>query len=262
MIERHEGRIARFVGDGILVYFGYPLSHEDDAQRAVRSALDIVAAISALGVTLGRPLHVRVAVHTGLVVVGQLGGRANPDPMAISGETPNVAARLQALADPDKVVTSAATHRLIQGFFLCRCLGTHALKGFPAPIEVYEILESTGIETRFERAVASGLTPFVGREDEVSLLLECWEQSKALEGKVVMLRGEAGIGKSRLVRALIERTAGEPRWELSCRCSPYYQNSTLYPAIECLQRILRYDRNDDDAHQARKIGTTAGSVRL
>jgi TOMM system kinase/cyclase fusion protein len=245
VIERHEGRIARFVGDGILVYFGYPLSHEDDPKRAVRAALDIVAAISALGQSLGRALHVRVAVHTGLVVVGRLGGAANPDPLAVSGETPNVAARLQAFAEPDTVVTSAATYHLIQGFFLCRSLGTPALKGLSAPIEVYEILEPTGIETRFERAVASGLTPFVSREDEVGVLLERWEQAKALQGQVVMLRGEAGIGKSRLVRALVERTAGEPLWELSCRCSPYYQNSALYPAIDCLQRMLRYDRNDD-----------------
>jgi predicted ATPase/class 3 adenylate cyclase len=245
VIERHEGRIARFVGDGILVYFGYPLSHEDDAQRAVRSALDIVAAVSALGESLGKPLHVRVAVHTGLVVVGQLGGRANPDPMAISGETPNVAARLQTLAGPNMVVTSAATYRLIQGFFRCRSLGAPALRGVAAPIEAYEILEPTGIETRFERAVASGLTPFVSREDEVGLLLARWEQIKALQGQVVMLRGEAGIGKSRLVRALVERTAGEPLWELSCRCSPYYQNTALYPAIDGLQHMLQYDRNDD-----------------
>ena len=245
VIERHEGRIARFVGDGILVYFGYPLSHEDDPKRAVRAALDIVAAVSALGESLGKPLHVRVAVHTGLVVVGRLGGAANPDPLAISGETPNVAARLQAFAEPDTVVTSAATYHLIEGFFRCRSLGTPTLRGVSAPIEAYEILEPTGIETRFERAVASGLTPFVSRENEVGILLERWEQTKALQGGVVMLRGEAGIGKSRLVRALVERTTGEPLWELSCRCSPYYQNSALYPAIDCLQRMLRYDRNDD-----------------
>jgi len=245
VVERHEGRIARFIGDGILVYFGYPLSHEDDAQRAVRSALDIVAAISVLRGSLERPVHVRVAVHTGLVVVGQLGGDANPDPMAISGETPNVAARLQELASPDTVVTSAATYRLIEGFFLCRSLGTPALRGVASPIEVYEVLEPTGIVTRFEQAVASGLTPFVGREDEVSLLVERWEQIKARHGEVVMLRGEAGIGKSRLVRALVDRTTGEPLWELSCRCSPYYQNSALYPVIECLQGVLRYHRNDD-----------------
>jgi class 3 adenylate cyclase len=144
IVERHAGRIASFLGDGLLVYFGYPFSHEDDAQRAVRAGLEIAAALGSARERSGKPLQVRVAVHTGLVVVGQLGGETNPDPMAISGETPNIAARLQSVGEPGQVVVSAATYRLIQGFFVCRSLGTPALKGVAAPAEAFEVLEETG----------------------------------------------------------------------------------------------------------------------
>jgi len=245
VVERHAGRVAQFQGDGLLVYFGYPLSHEDDAQRAVRAGLEIVSAVASARERLGKPLQVRVAVHTGLAVVGQLGGETNPDPMAISGETPNIAARLQSIAAPGQVVISASTHRLILGFFVCRSLGTPALKGVVAPVEVFEVIEPTGIYTRFEMAVASGLTPFVSREKEVGQLLECWQEARDGKGQIVMVSGEAGIGKSRLVQVLKEHTADDPLWELGGRCSPYYQNSALYPAIEFLQRMLRFNRNDD-----------------
>jgi class 3 adenylate cyclase/predicted ATPase len=253
VVQRHAGRVAQFMGDGLLVYFGYPLSHEDDAQRAVRAGLEIVAAVASARERLRQPLQVRVAVHTGLAVVGQLGGEANPDPMAISGETPNIAARLQGVAEPGQVVISAATYRLIQGFFVCRSLGTPALKGVGAPIEVFEVVEPTGIHTRFEKAVTAGLTPFVSREQEVGQLLDLWQRARDGSGQVVMLSGEAGIGKSRLVRVLAERTAGEPALELTCRCSLYYQNSALYPVIEFLQRMLRFNRNDDPGTKLAKL---------
>jgi TOMM system kinase/cyclase fusion protein len=253
IIERHAGRVAQFMGDGLLVYFGYPLSHEDDAQRAVRAGLEIVAVVASARERLGRPLQVRVAVHTGLAVVGQLGGETNPDPMAISGETPNIAARLQSIAEPGQVVISAATYKLIQGFFVCRSLGTPALKGVGAPIEVFEIIEPTSIHTRFEKAIATGLTPFVSREQEVGQLLDLWRRARDGSGQVVLLSGEPGIGKSRLVRMLAERAAGEPALEFTCRCSPYYQNSALYPAIEFLQRMLRFNRNDDPGTKLAKL---------
>jgi class 3 adenylate cyclase len=253
VVERHAGRIAQFLGDGLLVYFGYPLAHEDDAQRAVRAGLEIVAAVSSAREGLRKLLQVRIAVHTGLVVVGQLGGETNPDPMAISGETPNIAARLQSIAEPGQVVVSAATYRLIEGFFRCRSLGTPALKGVGTPIEAFEVVEPTGIYTRFEHALTSGLTPFIGREEEVEELLDCWREAREGRGQIVMLSGEAGIGKSRLVQELIRRSAGESVWQLRCRCSPYYQDSALYPAIEFLQKMLGFSGGDNAQDKVAKL---------
>jgi class 3 adenylate cyclase/predicted ATPase len=245
IIDQYEGRIAQFQGDGLIVYFGYPFSHEDDAQRAVRAALGIVAAIPRVRERLAKPLYVRVAIHTGLVVVGQLGGRDNPDPMAIAGETPNIAARLQTIAAPDSVVISSTTHRLVEGFFHCQSLGAPALKGVASPIEAYSVREESGIQTRFEKAVVTGLTALVGREKELERLLREWEESTRGHGRVVMLSGEPGIGKSRLLRVLKERTGREWINEIKGRCSPYSRNSALYPAIDFLQNSLQFQRGDD-----------------
>ncbi|MBV8771699.1 MAG: AAA family ATPase, partial [Deltaproteobacteria bacterium] len=252
VVGRHEGCIAQFLGDGLLVYFGYPVSHEDDAQRAVRAGLEIVQAIWSLREQLARPLRVRVAIHTGLVLVGHLGGDTNPDPMAILGETPNIAARLQAIAEPGTVVVSDATYRLIEGYFVCRSLGTPPLKGVTMAIEAFEVVEPTGIYTRFERAVASGLTALVGREQELESLLQHWQESARGSGRVVMLSGEPGIGKSRLLRALKERTAGEWIIDFEARCSPYYSNSSLHPVTELLQNALHF-KHDDDAETKFKL---------
>jgi len=245
VIDQYEGRIAQFLGDGLLVYFGYPLAHEDDPQRAVRAGLEMVAAVAALRERLGKPLYVRIAVHTGLAVVGAVGGETNPDPMGISGETPSIAARLQSVAEPGQVVISSPTYRLIEGFFVCRSLGTPPLKGVLAPLELFEVREPTQIQTRFEKAVASGLTPLVGREREVELLLRYWQEATEGRGQVVMLSGEPGIGKSRLLRVLKERTSGEWMNEFEARCSPYSQNTPLYPAIDFLQNALQFTRDDD-----------------
>jgi predicted ATPase/class 3 adenylate cyclase len=253
VIDRYEGRIAQYLGDGLLVYFGYPVSHEDDPQRAIRASLEILSAISQAAEKVGKPLHVRIGIHTGLVVVGQLGGKDNPDPMAVAGETPNVAARLQAIAEPGTVIISAATYRLVEGFFICRSIGSPTLKGLASPIELYSVIEESGIRTRFEKAVASGLIPLVGREQELDFLLKAWQRARDGNGQVVTVSGEAGVGKSRLVQALIERTAGEPFSELCWRCSPYYQNSALHPVIEFLQRMLRFSRKDDAAARFAKL---------
>jgi predicted ATPase len=207
-------------------------------------------------------LQVRIAVHTGLVVVGQLGGETNPDPMAISGEPPNIAERLQSVAEPGQVVVSAATYRLIEGFFRCRSLGAQALKGVATPIEVFQVVEPTGIYTRFERALTSGLTPFVSREKEVGQLLDLWRKSRKGTGQIVMVSGEAGIGKSRLVQELIERTAGESVRHLTCRCSPYYQNSAFYPAIEFLQEMLGFSRSDDAQNKLAKLEQALAAAEL
>lgn len=253
IVDRHEGRIAQFLGDGLLVYFGYPVSHEDDAQRAVRAGLGIVDAVSRLPTRHGHSLKVRIGIHTGLAVVGQSAGAINSDPMAVTGETPNIAARLEALAEPGAVVISHATYRLTEGFFVCLSLGTPELRGVATPLQAHVVLEETGIKTRFEKVLAAGLTSMVGRERELELLLQRWKEAMDGIGQVVTLSGEAGIGKSRLVQALIDRTTNESINELYCRCSPYYRNSANFPAIELLERISLFNRNDDFATKLSKL---------
>jgi len=243
---RHSGYVAQYLGDGLLVFFGYPVAHEDDARRAVRAGLEIVSAISGLSTRLAKMLQVRIAVHTGLAVVGRLGDGSDPDAMAIVGETPNIAARLQTIAEPGTVIISAPTFRLVEGFFHCRSLGAPTLKGVLEPIELYSVLGESGIQSRFERAVASGLTPFVSREAETELMLQRWQRARDGAGQVILLSGEPGIGKTRLIRVAKERTAGEPMTELGLRCSAYYQDSSLYPVITFFQRFLRF-QNDDTA---------------
>jgi TOMM system kinase/cyclase fusion protein len=247
MIQRFGGYIAQYLGDGLLVYFGYPQAHEDDAQRAVRTGLGLVTAIEELNTRLaqhtGVRLAVRIGIHTGLVVVGEMGGGSRQEQLAL-GETPNVAARIQGLAVPDTVAISPATFRLVQGYFTCQDLGSHTLKGLAAPLQVYRILRESAAQSRLEVAEASGFTPLVGRESEVALLLERWAQSQEGRGQVVLLRGEAGIGKSRLVEALSERVRREGATRIAFRCSPYHQNSALYPVIDHLQRFLQWQRDD------------------
>jgi TOMM system kinase/cyclase fusion protein len=252
MIQRFGGYIAQYLGDGLLVYFGYPQAHEDDAQRAVRAGLGLVAAMGDLNARLaqhtGVRLAVRIGIHTGLVVVGEMGGGSRQEQLAL-GETPNVAARIQGLATPDTVVISPATFRLVRGYLMCQDLGSHTLKGLAAPLQVYRVLGESAAQSRLEVAEASGFTPLVGRASEVALLLERWVQSQDGRGQVVLLRGEAGIGKSRLVEALREHVRREGATRIAFRCSPYYQNSALYPVIDHLQRFLQWQR--DDAPEAK-----------
>ena len=250
VIQRFDGSIAQYLGDGLLVYFGYPQAHEDDAQRAVRASLGIVEALGALNARLesrqGVRLAVRLGIHTGLVVVGEIGGSDRQEQLAL-GETPNVAARLQGLAAPDTVLVSAATYRLIAGFFMGQALGVHTLRGVAEPVSVYQILGESAAQSRLEIAGSSGLTPLVGREAEVTLLLERWAQSAAGQGQVVLLSGEAGIGKSRLVEVLRQHVVSEGAQRLVFRCSPYYTSSALYPVIEQVQRVLQWQRDDAPA---------------
>src|SRR5216684_1459676 len=211
VIDRYEGHIAQYLGDGLLVYFGYPVAHEDDAQRAVRAGLGIVWAIHELSLPHTRlqyPLQVRIGIHTGLVVVGEIGAGGKREQLAL-GETPNIAARIQGLAEPDTVVISATTHRLVEGYFTHRALGAQSLKGISTPMSVYQVLGDSGVSDRFEVAISAGLTPLIGCEHEVGLLAERWEQAKQGAGQVVLLSGEAGIGKSRLGQALKEQVLAE-----------------------------------------------------
>jgi TOMM system kinase/cyclase fusion protein len=256
VIQRYDGHIAQYLGDGLLVYFGYPRAHEDDARRAIHTGVGMVEAIGTLNTRLaqnkGIRLAVRVGIHTGLVVVGEVGGGGRQERLAL-GETPNVAARIQGIAAPDTVVVSAATLRLVQGFFSAADIGTHMLKGVATPVQVYRVLGESGAPSRLDTAVTRGLTPLVGRELEVTLLLERWAQVKEGVGQAVVLSGEPGIGKSRLVEVLTELVAEEPHTRLECRCSPYHQHSALYPMIDLLQRALAFTREDTPDEKVRKL---------
>ena len=256
MIDRFEGHIAQYLGDGLLVYFGYPLAHEDDAQRAVRGGLEIVGAISELSLPtlLQGSLQVRIGIHTGPVVVGEIGRGEKREQLAL-GDTLNIASRLQNLAEPNTVVISSVTYHLTEGLFECRDLGLHTLKGVLTPLGVSRVLQESGVRSRFEVAVSKGLTPLVGREQEVELLLECWEQVRKGRGQVVLLCGEPGIGKSRLVQVMKERLAGESHARTESRCSPYYQNSSLYPVIDHLQRLL-FRKEDSPEEKLSKLEVT------
>ena len=265
VIARFEGHIAQYLGDGLLVYFGYPLAHEDDAQRAVRAGLGMVEALGQLNTRLaqerGVHLAVRLGIHTGLVVVGEVGGGTRQEQLAL-GETPNLAARLQGIAAPNTLVISAATFQLLGGFFACQPLGTPLLKGLAQPLAVYRVLYESMARSRLEAAGSTGLTPLVGREQEVGLLRERWAQVKDGLGQVVLLSGEAGIGKSRLVQVLKEQVAAEPQaWLTPCQCSPYYQNTALYPMIELLERVaLRFEREESPQQKLQQTGGVPGAV--
>src|SRR5499426_1397870 len=205
VIRRYDGHIAQLLGDGLLVYFGYPVAHEDDAQRALRTGLGMLAAMDNLPTRFphaqGRTLAVRLGIHTGLVVIGAMGDRGRHEHLAL-GETPNIAARIQGLAQPNTVAISGATYRLVQGYFACQDMGAQSLRGVSEAMRLYHVLGESGATSRLDVAQPRGLTPLVGREQEVGMLIERWEQVKAGHGQVILLSGDAGIGKSRLVQRL------------------------------------------------------------
>ena len=250
VLQRFDGHIAQYLGDGLLVYFGYPQAHEDDAQRAVRTGLGILEAMQTLNTRLehdqGLRLAVRLGIHTGPAVVGTMGSGGRHEQLAL-GETPNLAARLQSLAAPNTVVISDTTYRLVQGYFTYDDLGMQGLKGIETPLRVYRMVAESPAQSRLEVAAATGLTPLVGREHEVGLLLERWAQSQDGLGQVVLLSGEAGIGKSRLVHVLTKHVVDAGGPHLTLRCSPYHTNSAFYPVIEHLQRFLQWQRHETPA---------------
>jgi len=217
VITRFDGHIAQLLGDGLLVYFGYPQAHEDDTQRAVRAGLGMLAAMGDLNTHLQRDkgiqLAVRLGIHTGLVVVGAMGRQGRQEQLAL-GEVPNIASRIEGMAEANTVAISAASYRLVQGYFDCEALGAQTLRGVADPVTIYRVLSESGAQGRLDIAQTRGLTPLVGRESEVTLLLERWEQAKSGEGHVVLLTGDAGIGKSRLVQMLKDHVTQEPhtRW--------------------------------------------------
>ena len=259
VIERYEGHIAQYLGDGVLVYFGYPGAHEEDAVRAVRSGLEIVTAVSQLAYT--PPLQVRIGIHTGPVVVGEIGAGERTERLAL-GETPNIAARVQGQAEPNTVVISQATYRLVQGLFECQDRGPQELKGISTPLPLYRVVREGTAQSRFEVAVSTGLTPLVGRVEELALLQRGWDHAKAGAGQVMLLSGEAGIGKSRLVQELKEQLAHEGTTRIEFRCSPYHQNSALYPIIDHLQRLLQFAREDSPITKLEKLQHTLSQYRF
>src|SRR5438445_2539133 len=232
----YDGFLAEFRGDGILAYFGYPLAHEDDAERTVQASLDIVAAVARLETRAAEPLAVRIGIATGLVVIGDLSRQGALREHAVVGETPNLAARLQALAEPGTIAVGASTRRLLGDLFHLRGLGRHEVKGIAEPVAAWAVEGVSASESRFEAVHVAGLTDLIGRDDEIKFLVERQRRAWKGEGQVVLISGEPGIGKSRLVAALAARIAGEPHTRLRYQCSPYHTNSALRPFIAQSER--------------------------
>jgi class 3 adenylate cyclase/tetratricopeptide (TPR) repeat protein len=259
VITSAGGFIAKYMGDGVLAYFGYPRAHEDDAERAVRAGLTLVRTVGKLDSGTDESLQVRVGIATGVVVVGDLTGEGEAQERGVVGETPNLAARLQAWADAGTVVISTSTQRLTGGLFEYRDRGLVAVKGVDEAVRVWQVLGASGVESRFEALHATTLTPIVGRDEEIGLLLRRWQKAKNGEGQVVLLSGEPGIGKSRLTAALEERLRSEPHARLRYFCSHRHQDSAFYPFIFQLERAAGL-RSDDTAEQ--RLGKLEAELAL
>ena len=253
VIGRFDGHVAKFLGDGVLVYFGWPRAHEDDAERAVRAGLGLLEAVAGLEAHPDARLQARVGIATGQVVVGDLISQGAADLDSVTGDAPNVAARLQALAPRGTVVIAEATRRLIGGLFELDDLGPQRLKGFDEPLAVWRVTAESRAEGRFEAHQTTRLSPLVGRDEELSLLLRHWRQAVDGDGQVVLLTGEPGIGKSRLVREVGERLEGEPHLRLLYQCSPHHTTSPLHPVIEQLKRAAGFERDDSQRDRLEKL---------
>lgn len=264
-IERYGGHIAQYLGDGVLAYFGYPQAHEDDAVRAVRAALTIIDRMRETSArTLsehGVGLEVRIGVNTGLVVAGEMGAGGTREQLAV-GETPNVAARIQGLADPNTMVVSEATWRLVEGFFTAQALGPQSLKGVSRPTPAYRILAPTDATNRFEARLARSLTPLVSRDVELGFIQQRWDQATDGEGQAVLLQGESGIGKSRLVRTFRERLERDAHQAITLSCSSHHQASAFYPVVEQLGRALEFAPDDSGSARQEKLGAFIGRLGL
>ena len=246
-VGRLGGYVVKYLGDGVLIYFGYPQAHEDDAERAVRAGLELVTAVGSL--KTHAPLQTRIGIATGLVVVGDLIGSGEAQERGIVGETPDLAARLQGIADPNSVVIAESTRKLLGSLFELDNLGVRDLKGISGPVKAWAALRPPSIESRFDALHAGGLTELIGREEELDLLQRRWSAAKTGQGQVVLLSGEPGIGKSRLTAALLERIAAEPHTRLRYFCSPQHTDSALYPIISQMERAAGFAH--DDAAQAK-----------
>ena len=252
-IELHEGYVAKYMGDGILAYFGYPRAEENDAERAVRAGLAMVQAVGDLNVGHGLRLQLRVGIATGPVVVGQFIGEGTAREAGVIGETPNLAARLQALAAPNTVVIGATTHRLVGAMFDCEDLGHHELKGFAKPVQAWRVVGESSMEGRFGVRKAAGLAPLVDRARELDLLIGWWRESKSGRGQVALVRGEAGVGKSRLAQELEGRLGEDRHVSLRYHCSPHHRNTALHPVIDQLERAAGFVPDDTPERKLAKL---------
>ena len=252
-VQRFGGFVAKYMGDGVLIYFGFPQAHEHDAERAVRAGLELVAAVS--GLKTHAALQTRVGIATGLVVVGDLIGSGASQEQAIVGETPNLAARLQGSAEPNSVVIAEGTRKLLGNLFELEGIGTKELKGIAEPVRAWAAVRVSSAEGRFEAMHTTGLTGLVGREEELDVLLRRWSRAKTGEGQAVLLSGEAGIGKSRLMAALLERLAADPHTRLRYFCSPQHSDSALYSIISQMERAAGFAHGDTAQTKLDKLDT-------
>lgn len=256
-VRRLGGFVAKYMGDGVLVYFGYPQAHEDDAERAVRAGLELIAAVCALKVPVS--LQTRVGIATGLVVVGDLIGSGEAQERGVVGETPNLAARLQGIAEPNTVVIAESSRKLLGNLFELEDLGVNHLKGIEGQVRAWTALRASSVASRFEAQHETKLTPLVGRDEELELLLRRWRQVVSREGRVVLLSGEPGIGKSRLIVALEDQLQTEQYTPLRYFCSPLHIDSTLYPIISQLERAAGFNRNDAMEANLDKLSSLLGA---
>jgi len=252
-IARFDGFIAKFMGDGVLAYFGYPQAQEDAAERSVYAALAIIDSLTQLKGPEGRPLAARVGIATGVVVIGDIIGSGVAREHSIAGETPNLAARLQALAEPNSILVSQSTHHLLGRQFDYQSLGERSLKGFANPVQVWHVLREAAVASRFAAGRAARAGPFIGRVQEIGLLLDRWQLAKQAEGQVIFLSGEPGMGKSRIVDALFERIGDDPYYHLVFQCSPYHTNSALNPVIRQFERSAGFTLEDSAAIKLEKL---------
>jgi class 3 adenylate cyclase len=255
-IRHYDGFVAKYMGDGILVYFGYPCAHEDETERSVRAGLDIVDAMAELNAATRRPsgveLAVRIGIATGPVIVGDQIGEGTASETAVVGETPNLAARLQALAQPNQIVVSAATRAMLGDHFDLDDLGASELKGFAEPVPAWRVLSARDVESRFAATRTGSTAPLVGRQEEMGLLLRAWEGSSHGRGQVVLIQGEAGVGKSRLVEGLREATGRDHVW-VAIRCSPFHTASAFHPIVEHLKRVFGWQPEDTAPQHLAKL---------
>ena len=251
VIEKYDGHVAQYLGDGLMTYFGWPRAHEDDAERAIRAGLEIVEAVKQ--VPAPELLQVRVGISTGPVVVGETGDGDASVPKLAVGETPNVASRIQGLAGPDQVMIGFDTRRLVGNTFALDDSGEHVLKGIVDPMRAWRVTGESRAEGRFDAAHSEELTPLVGRELELGLLMERWQLAQDGEGQVVLLSGEPGIGKSRILSALREKLQSEDANAMRFQCSPYYINSAYWPSIDNFERTLKFARDESAESKLDKL---------